>query len=100
MHKQTGEVRPYDKIPEKEKDEYSEPFKKNEGVRIKGEEFRITSWREKGGRLYLKSNNRSSDSLIGRGDEVTLKGMIMEVMSIGKDRRSGRVRLKLKLKKS
>ena len=52
MNEDTGEVRPIDEIKESELHKYSEPFKKDEIVKVKGLDFRITAWKK--GRLFLK----------------------------------------------
>lgn len=52
MNEETGEVRPTDEIKESELHKYSEPFKKDEIVKVKGLNFRITRWDK--GRLFLK----------------------------------------------
>jgi len=52
MQERTGKVEPYDEIPEDKRKEYSEPFRKNEVVQVKGLKFRITRWTQ--GRLFLK----------------------------------------------
>ena len=52
MNERTGKVEPYEEIPEDRRKEYSEPFRKNEVVQVKGLKFRITRWSQ--GRLFLK----------------------------------------------
>ena len=52
MNEKTGNVVPYDEIPEKDKHKYSEPFKRNDIIVVKGLNFRITRWDK--GRLFLK----------------------------------------------
>jgi len=52
MNEDTGEVVPYDEIPESNRARYSKPFHEGEIVEVKGLSFKIT--RFKRGRLFLK----------------------------------------------
>ena len=60
MNERTGKVEPYEEIPEDRRKEYSEPFKANEIVEVKGLKFRITRWSQ--GRLFLKLVKKGAEA--------------------------------------
>lgn len=84
MNTETGEIREYAKVPSQERDNWSQPFHKNELIEFGHVYFRLTGWKSPS-RLYAKIEaNAQGDKFnpLKEGDIIDIKGLNFRVTSV------------------